>query len=167
MSQIENKPEAQNGVEAKGSDEKPLHYLPEEQDAILSGLVSQANSGGVWPSITLFVKGAVITGHLISGRRYYELFGEVMDKLVSQASKNPSSGAIAKMYKEAGEKKYPIASEDDELDNQPDPGYIHLEQAQYVSGSGAFIPVKGYFWRGRLNQVDGFMLGGLSSNPPE
>lgn len=169
MSQNENEPEAQNGTELGNTPEnKPVHYPADQQDALLAGLVSQANTIGFHQSITLFVKGVVITGVLIGGRRFYELFGEAMDIVASQALKKVPDGTVANLYKEAGEKKYPFDKTGNEKsDDVSDPTFIHLEGARFLMGNGIFVPATGHFWRGRLNQIDGFMLGEMKSGPGE
>jgi hypothetical protein len=43
--------------------------------------------------------------------------------------------------------------------------HIHLTNARYVTGTGAF-PAEGFPWRGRLSMVVGWSIGSLSAGPP-
>lgn len=40
--------------------------------------------------------------------------------------------------------------------------YIHLKDARVFSPSGGAMPQEGFWWRGRIDKVDGFTIGSLS-----
>ncbi|MGB7925598.1 MAG: hypothetical protein WCF57_20335 [Pyrinomonadaceae bacterium] len=92
--------------------------------------------------ITLSFGGLLISGWLISRDRYFE------------------DVPIMKSMREKVESKYPPATEKEVPVQGRD--FIHLRDARFIE-SGRTIPTqgRGIHWRGRLDRVDGFMIGAL------
>lgn len=126
---------------------KPLD--PSPRDSLLAFLVNLCNESSLEVGITLTVGGNLITGKLISGRKY-------CNEVASQMEAAGETGAtIAKYYREFGEEYF--GKQDD--DNFVTPEMIHLENAKVV-GAGSVIQNLG-FWRGRLRSVEGHTIGEL------
>ncbi|MBI5395930.1 MAG: hypothetical protein HZA91_11590 [Verrucomicrobia bacterium] len=103
-----------------------------------------------WPGIpiTLTVGGLLISGKLISHRQYMELLGggsmkEYIDRILDSRQR----AAFAQSTDE----------------------FIHLASARFVHGitndSKPFSVGDGLPWRGKLDSVDGFVLGELVAPP--
>ena len=101
--------------------------------------------------ITLFVGGIIISGEIVSKAVYYQQFaaGNVHDIL----SKFMSKTELATL------------TEGCEAANK----YIHLSRVQFISTNGnstlnqAIGTGTTFFWRGRLDRIDGFHVGKLKS----
>ncbi len=129
-------------------------------DWFLQKFVSLANTIGLSCGITLFVEGAMISGMLVSGKRYFEAFAD-------EFSSNYPGDDEAKEEVRAGIASHTAIYADDESDDEsdnepPPPQYIHLVDARYFAPGGQPIPTnRGVLWRGRINAVSGFNLGTL------
>jgi hypothetical protein len=106
--------------------------------------------------ITLTVKGAVITGDLISQNKYFKLLSKFIKG--DQPEENYLSEQALNYSKRAIDKR-----KESEVVDAP---YIHLENARYLSHNG-LIPVNGILWRGKIEDVNGFNLGSLSRKKGE
>lgn len=110
-------------------------------------------------SITLNVGGILVSGELIGGKHYFNGFANTL-----KMSEFPSDAAdvfkdFGEIYTKQREKK------EDDKETNPPPQYIHLRNARIFHPGGRPIPTnQGVWWRGRLQAVDGFILGSLSSN---
>jgi hypothetical protein len=126
-----------------------------EPDWFLQALVNIANAGDVEIGMTLLVGGFLVSGKMIGGARYFEGFandfaGGFPDHAVAED--------IRKSFSEYGE----IYKTD--AGNPPVPAYVHLMEARFFNTAGNPIPGnRGVWWRGRLSEVSGFMLGTLTS----
>lgn len=124
-------------------------------DWFLQSLVNMANDG-VEVGVTLQVSGLLVSGVLTGGKAYFEGFAEDYSSGLSdpEAAKTvrDSFAMFGEIYKKDGE------------DTTPPPQYIHLKNARFFNTSGNPIPGnKGVWWRGRISEVAGFMLGSLGS----
>lgn len=135
----------------------------EGKDAVLEALVYLVHKVGIGASVVLTVGGAIISGELITGQLYFEQQSEAM---ATGTYGGPNvTPEIARAVREFMVKvfedqrvKYEVgvdaalASEDPLNFN-----YIHLQNATIFSGGTALI--QGVLWRGRLEAVDGFIIG--------
>ena len=110
-------------------------------DRVLQILVSVVNKGGQELGITLNVGGLIVSGILISNKKYWE----------------DSQPGLRDMLKESGEK----------VDPQDELYYIHLKDAMYFNAGEHPVPVGGMWWRGKINSVDGFSLARLAVEAEE
>ncbi len=129
-------------------------------DPLLRFLVAEANRTGIEFPVTLFVGGHLVTGRLISGKKYYEGFAQ--DVTVSFSG--VGAQAIRDAFQAQAESLYPPVPEDESEEAAADrvamTAFVHLEGAQVVYSDGSTIPTGlGARWRGRLDAVDGFIYG--------
>lgn len=140
------------------SDNKSVSERVKDSDGFLQALVEMANAENVQLSfgITLNVGGVIISGQLISIRKYLEDFGEVFAESFEISGHEEIGAMLRRAFKEA-----PTSVDDDS--SSPGPSYIHLADARFHSFDGRTIPSQqGVLWRGKLSSIDGFVLGSLS-----
>jgi hypothetical protein len=121
-------------------------------------LVGLANEFDVEQGITLAVGGAMISGQLISGKRYFEELAAFT--MSATADSEEVKAAIAKSIKACTViyDKPEGVPPDDYI--APPPTYIHLRNALWIYPDGKALPTnRGVLWRGKLAAVDGFCLG--------
>jgi hypothetical protein len=131
--------------------------------------------------VTLHVKGLTITGVLVSGRTYFERWAnELSGSLNFENGEDPeiekARQTIRENFSRFGE-IYPTAEEAalaaDEFEADPEgyakkvrrnpPMFIHLRDARFFIGDRPVPNNRPVLWRGRLSEVDGFMLGTLAA----
>jgi hypothetical protein len=123
------------------------------EDPFLQILVDFANKNEFPFGITLNVGGFLISGTLISRKRYFEGFGEDFATVFNNVEATQS---IKKAFAELGD----ISK--DEQKEFPPPTYIHLKDAKFFNTTGKPIPGdRGVWWRGQISKVQGFVLGSL------
>ena len=135
-----------------------------QQDPALEVLVGVINAlHGTEIGITLHASGLVVSGMLISGRRYFEL-------LIESLENSPSEGGgtfgqlftpFRDRYTEDGLTNDSTEGEDTTL--QP-VGFIHMRDAQTFSPTGHSLP--GTLWRARLTEITGWSIGSYGRTPP-
>ncbi|WP_043930208.1 gas vesicle accessory protein GvpU [Bacillus sp. EB01] len=119
---------------------------PETKDTVLELFVQAANNHSFNLDITLNVKGAVITGTIISAKEYFESLSETVEDGSDVAEK------LSEMLSNAAES---VGSE-----SQAEASYIHLKNANVYVGDSKPTPSKGdILWRGKLSEIDGFFIG--------
>lgn len=147
-----------------------VNFVPVHRDWFLQLLVGIANKNTdesfVEYPITLQVGGLLVSGHLTSGRNYFEGFADELktgfDKVPAlQESDNEKFVSPFRMIaKEFYDNSEELTDEQVEASNNP--GFIHLRNARVFHPNGTPIPInKPVWWRGRLDAVDAFFLGGL------
>ncbi|HGY9632367.1 TPA: gas vesicle accessory protein GvpU [Pseudomonas putida] len=123
------------------------------KDPFLCSLVEIVHSRPITFGLTLSTPGGVVTGTLISTKEFFEAFAD------SFAGAWPVEGSdsVREGFAAWGEQRGDVfkSSEDGK-----DP-FIHLKNARYIDGGGA-LPAKGegVLWRGKLDEITGFSLGG-------
>lgn len=133
----------------------PVSIVNPPLDAFIRGLVILANAG-IETAVTLAVGGFLISGFLVSGKRYFEYFA--------------SDAALASIEGEAKEemRKFLLSFETlyepaPEGEQRPLPVFLHLRDARYFHNSGNALPSdRGIWWRGRISDVHGITLGAMS-----
>jgi len=125
-------------------------------DWFLQRLVSLANTSPLEFGVTLFTQGLIISGQLVSGKKYFSTFAEEFsDAYPGDAD---SKANIKSAFETNGEIYDHEPGED-----VPPPQFIHLINARSFSHNGQPLPNnKGVTWRGKINAVSGFNLGQLS-----
>ena len=125
--------------------------------------------------IMLNVNGALIGGVLISEREYFEgmatfferLFERTRTEAIQEAreeyeargEQRPREEIEAAMPLDTEELMQMVSSEDEALEGQP--RYIHLREARITDASASSGMYSTQWWRGRLDAVDGFTIGGF------
>jgi hypothetical protein len=134
---------------------------PGQADWLLQMLVDMVNNNADMElPITLHVEGLLVSGNLVGGVKYFE--GFATDFAESFATNPEISKGIRESVSKFGEIYKATGKEDAD---GPLPTYIHLKQARFFNTSGMPIPAnKGVWWRGRLSEVSGFILGSLSAD---
>jgi hypothetical protein len=129
-------------------------------DPSLESLVALVNlMDSVEVGITLHVKGAVVSGMLISSRSYFNL-------LVHTLRESSGGDFLATFFeptlqeqKDAREK---YRTQEIPL---PRPLHVHVRQAAtYLTGGNE--PLVSAIWRGRLTEVDAWSMGNFGVAPP-
>lgn len=111
---------------------------------------------------TLNVNGVIITGTMIGMKPYYEAIGEKLKETVRGTSEEIDI-AVKKDLEEMFERlKQPPKIE--ELEEGIDFDYIYLKNAKFYVG-GVFFPAEGTYWIGKIDSVDGFILGSFAPIP--
>jgi hypothetical protein len=139
-------------------------------DRFLQLLVRMANHAGddAIMNITLFVGGAVVSGYLTSIEKYFEGIAEEMASTTEDEEIASALRRFADLGKrfEPDDEPGPEDATDEQIEERDlaGPHYIHLRDAHmFVPGQSPMPANRGVWWRGRLEAVDGFMLGGLSA----
>ncbi|MFP5300086.1 gas vesicle accessory protein GvpU [Cobetia sp. SIMBA_158] len=128
----------------------------EKNDVLLNLLVKMAEAN-VTMSVTLNVNGIVITGNLVSQKRYYEEVISDLRKPFNSTFKEEASGILDSLSM-LGDLPNGSSSEEDESAGYE---FVHLSGARYFIGDSS-IPVGGVPWRGKMAAIDGFTLGRMS-----
>jgi hypothetical protein len=106
-------------------------------DAYLQSLVQWASGEQGDVEIALTVSGIIVTGWVVSEGQYFEGLAKTWE-----VSTQTLEDIIGRHYEATGA-----------------PFYFHLRDAQIIPGGGGTTTVD--WWRGRLDAVDGFAIGGL------
>ncbi|WP_349407384.1 gas vesicle accessory protein GvpU [Pseudalkalibacillus sp. SCS-8] len=122
-----------------------------DKDSILEYFVRASNTEDLSLDITLNVKGALISGTMISAKEYFEILSGKLENGSKSAQKLSEEFAAAS---DAAEKQ-----DNREVD------YIHMKNTRVYCGDRHPTPSKGkILWRGKLDQIDGFFPGKISES---
>jgi len=126
-----------------------------QSDWFLEEFVDSINGTDSELGITLTVGGILVSGVIISGHKYFQGLAASMKILTPEGQENTEE-----YFKSFGE----IYLKPKEPNSKP-PSFIHLKDAMfYQPGLGQPIPSSdGVLWRGRISEVDGFMMGSLKT----
>ncbi|MBD1380164.1 gas vesicle accessory protein GvpU [Metabacillus arenae] len=117
------------------------------KDSVLETFTKAANKHDFSLDITLNMKGALITGTLISAQEYFQSLSE---KFVNG---NDISEQISEMFNHASQN----------IQESENLNYIHLKNTRIYCGDNKPTPSNSEFlWRGRLDQTDGFFIGKIA-----
>lgn len=129
-----------------------------DRDWFLQNLVSMVNGRDLEIGITLQANGFLVSGLLVSGHKYFEGFGS---DFASAFSVQEDAEVIRESYAKFGGIYTTELPADSEI---APPNFIHLKNAKFFNTHGNPIPGnRGVWWRGRVSQIDGFILGSLSA----
>jgi hypothetical protein len=137
------------------SDEKPTQVWT-EPDWFLGLLVNLANRADFDLTITLTVGGLLISGRVIGASRFFREVSE----FVKQKAAGISTEVREALFDEPAQ-VYEKERDAEDRDDRPSPRYIHLRDARVYDAAGNRVPRDATWWRGRLDAVDGFMIGAL------
>ncbi|HGA3039271.1 TPA: gas vesicle protein [Serratia marcescens] len=140
------------------SDKKEIQevYSHTQRDSNLTYLVTTVNRLDFEMGITLFVKGSVITGQLISGLKYHRYIEN------SLASAGVVGEALSGYFKQTAENLYaPTKNENDEYNDIPC-NFIHLNNVSIQNGNGGFNKINNAYLRISLDEIDGHIIGSAS-----
>jgi hypothetical protein len=128
-------------------------------DLMLETFVSLAEEQDFSFGVTLTIHGLLISGNIISFQKYLEGIAQGFES----ATGNQKIGQIiAESYRNASQEYSEIRREQG-LEELPPRRYIHLSDARFRFGTSVVPPGTGVYWRGKLDEVDGFFLGIIQS----
>lgn len=133
---------------------KAYEFYGSSIDGHLQGLVHLANETGLEFGITLFTSGAIISGHVISCKKYFELFGKSMQEGLVQVLPDSDWEETAALYKSYGGANESIP----DGAYKASPQYVHLRDMRVIGAFGGQVIVNS-LWRGKIRDVSGFTLG--------
>ncbi|OMP89783.1 gas vesicle protein [Raoultella terrigena] len=119
------------------------------KDEDLSFLNGMVNRAGLGIGITLFVKGSVISGSLIAGRKYYQL---VSDNLKSSGT---IGEALSTYFETKGKDGYTSDDPNFEYPNN----FLHLENIKVRCDNGQMGSLNNAMLRIKIDEVDGHLIG--------
>ncbi|WP_199428810.1 hypothetical protein [Qaidamihabitans albus] len=128
----------------------------DQADFLLQAFVDAVNQADDFTiAVTLSVPGGVVTGELITARRW-------MNEVANSVDTGDSAAAalVADVYREQATLYGSQRAQQNPL--RGDVSYIHLRDARWVTGNGGVGP--GLYWRGLLNEVAGWSLGLLGAS---
>ncbi|MEI4769829.1 gas vesicle accessory protein GvpU [Psychrobacillus sp. FJAT-51614] len=116
------------------------------KDNILEFLAQAANKHDFNLDITLNVKGAVITGTMVSAKEYFSTLSDTLK----------DGNDIAQMLSEQLDQAGEVAQNSDDTGAN----FLHMKDTKVYCGDSKPTPSKGQIlWRGKLSEIDGFFLG--------
>ena len=121
-------------------------------DWVLVELVTQVNMSNLEIGIVLNFGGALLTGTLVGGTRY---FNEVKQQMIAIGRIDSSLHSTLEKIVDQGKSLYNVAAEDS---TKRPPEYLHLIDVHFLSTVGGQGSVKLSTWRGKISDVAGFHL---------
>lgn len=118
------------------------------EDYLLQDLVLLAENG-VEIGITLLLGGAMVSGVVSGGKRYFEA---ITENMVS-ASPAEFKSMFATFFDGYG------ALYERPIEDRKPATFIHLRDARFWVAGGRVTPASGIWWRGRIDQIGGFHFG--------
>lgn len=125
------------------------------QDEVLEYLVKILEETDAGISLTISVNGSIISGQMISSKRYFEELSNFYDEKNITAD-DPS--LIEKGLPVLQRVKQFLEQKGKSREEQDNPKYIHLEDV-VIYPSNPSQPAGATVWRGKLSSVDGFSIG--------
>ncbi len=125
-----------------------------DTDWFLQTLVATANRKGGSMGVTLLVGGTIVSGTIVSHEDYFENLGDEVEQGFKAAGGEAVS-ELADIFRNIGhdlEKRLAEAP-------PTNPAFIHLRDALIILPNKALPENRRVWWRGRISQVDGFLLG--------
>jgi hypothetical protein len=115
------------------------------KDSILEFFVQAANKHDFSLDITLNIKGAVITGTMVSAQEYFNTLSETI------GDESEIAQMVSEQLRKTGEAAQSADSE---------AYFLHMKDTKVYCGDSKPTPSKGkILWRGKLSEIDGFFLG--------
>lgn len=136
-----------SATEGKGLEEVIASKV---SDNVILNIVNMVNYGQVNLDMTLFCKGTVIAGDVISGKEYFTTMAESLSERSSQVSQF-YTGVCNEFYEAKASDYDPIPL-----------NYIHLKNVSVKGGNTSFAPFEGGLLRMRIDEIDGHMIGRAS-----
>ncbi|BDA75939.1 hypothetical protein CAL7716_101050 (plasmid) [Calothrix sp. PCC 7716] len=102
------------------------------------------------------MKGNIISGLAISPQRYFDGIAKEFEKAKGSQEVSQALAEGFRMYRDL------VTNESEENQGDKlDPVYINLKNAKFISGTVFNVNDSGVYWRGRLDQIDGFSFGNI------
>jgi len=127
---------------------------------LFAGLINPSDVAQI--TTTLNVNGIIITGTMIGMKPYYEAISKKLKETVRGTSEEIDTVVKKDLEEIFEQSKQPPSIE--ELEKGFDFDYIYLKDAKFYSG-GVFFPAEGTYWIGKIDSVDGFILGSFAPIP--
>lgn len=137
-----------------GQNEKKLRQEGVNVDWFLQNLSCLTNSSDLEFGVTLNVSGQTISGTMIGGKKYFEMFAE----LFSDERPADEKDAIREVFVKNAD-VYTLKEGEKIL---PPTQYVHLKDARVFHGDTKLPNDDGMLWRGKINAISGFHLGELT-----
>lgn len=148
--------------EPDAADVKPVDVgMLLEPDHYLQALVQLVNGKEIEFPITVFLKGTVVTGQLVSGHRFFDGLAGALKIYFDHDTSEDTAEAIDFLTSP----KQNYTKEPEEGVARIPPLYFHLRDARVITAGQKGYPDEGAWWRGRLTSVDGFHFGTLRVTP--
>lgn len=120
-------------------------------DWLLQWVVDFVSRTDLEIGITLTIGGNLVSGRLISHKKYFEVLSEDLSKAFEAVGSEP-----AKAIKDLFASFVPAEHAGEE---EPSPQYLHLRESRVFTSSGGPISSVGALWRGKISSVDGIIFG--------
>lgn len=129
------------------------------RDNVILNLVNMVNIDSVSVGITIFCKGTIISGDVISGKEYFESMAEAVQSMHSTQSKKEELSAL---YLEISRDIYSVNAEQ----NTHIPlNYMHMKNVVVKGTNESFTTFIGSMLRVRIDEIDGHMIGRAAPAP--
>ncbi|EKS3673757.1 gas vesicle protein [Salmonella enterica] len=123
-----------------------------DEDLIhLNSLVNRIDFG---IGLTIFVKGSVISGSLVSGKKYYDSVAENLK------ASGETGEALAVFFERKAQDQYTSNSEDFEFPNN----FLHFDKVTIRQDNGQMGQLNGAMLRIKIEEIEGYILGNLSAS---
>lgn len=130
------------------------------KDAVLALLVS-LSAAGVEVGVTLFVKGVIFSGQIISADKYFQRVRVSIEKSIEQG-KSPE--AIRTIFSKMFESAQNIDPKDYKKIFDTPVNYIHLDEVKF-RGASEMENMQDCVLRLKISEVDGFVWGRMENLP--
>lgn len=127
------------------------HKIQDEDLVQLNRLVNSIDFG---LGITIFVKGSVISGSLVSGKKYYNF---VADKLKAIGD---TGEALAVYFEQKAQNQYTKNSDDFIYPST----FLHIDMVQIRQDDGRMGQLNGAMLRIKIEEIEGYILGNLNAS---
>lgn len=131
-------------------------------DPVLWHEVRMTNISNTSSPLTLVVGGVVVSGHLISERKYATTMGRMRaesTRFVNEDGGEMTQKEEAKERQQFSESFASFARSQEDYENDPEAHYfIHMEDVVIPQGG---VPVQTPLWRCRLTEVSGFTFASM------
>jgi len=139
---------------------------------VLSDLVSASDDSDFSMAISVQTGGFVVSGLLISMTQYFRGVAALVRGATGGGADTEALDALASLFDnlaeaQQGRRERRLALLQDERapvepEDRVRPAYLHLQDARLIGPAGEITTIP--FWRGRLDHLDAFWLGSLSTS---
>jgi hypothetical protein len=164
MADENERPGDLGGGDRKGPNPTNMYDQYDGVDWLLAHIVWIANFG-VEIGITLSVGGQLVTGQVISGRKYLEEIAKGFAEAKVTAGMEDLRGTLNTSFVGFADAVYPKRDEPDMSSMASNkPSYIHLADVKFPLGNNLVGGGPRSLWRAKLASVDAFQIGTLTSS---
>lgn len=126
-------------------------------DVLVEYLVSlsEIKEVSIGVPITIFLKGIIISGNIISMDRYMDQSASSFRTSINRPDVDPKiANAVTESIAKAFDKMRAIF-----VPSESPREMIHLENVKLITSEGKLVPINKALWRGPIAAIDGFILG--------